>query len=106
MLAANNYISGNAPSQADNAAFNELTAIRAQITPREHPHLFGWLGFVYKFNEKVRESWPAAAAKKGGKKVVKKEAKKEESDDMDLFGDDNEEDAAAAKEAAAAVKAS
>ena len=81
------------------------------ISPVTHPHVFGWLCFVGKFNEKVRDTWgvigaPAPAkGGKGKKDNKKKEAKKEDDDDLDLFGDDNEEDAAAAKAAAEKVKA-
>ena len=70
------------------------------ISPATHPHLFGWLSLVFKYSDKVKDTWGVAGAApaKGGKKDnKKKEVKKEEDDDLDLFGDENEEDAAAAK---------
>ena len=91
----------------------------SSISPLTHPHVFGWISLVGKFNEKVRATWPAAGApdapakkEKGGDKPKKDAAPKKEAvkkpaaddDDMDLFGDDDA-DAEAAKAAAAKVKA-
>ena len=98
------FIGGQAPTKADYDAFLEVKSLN--ISPETHPYTFGWFCLVWKFNENVMKSWPAAGGaakggkgqeKKGGKDQPKKEEKKDEKkdDDLDdLFGDDNEDDEA------------
>ena len=77
-----------------------------------HPYTFAWFGFVSKFTEAARATWPKAVAEggapaqKGGKaaggaKGGKKKKEEEEVDVDDLFGDDDPADAEAAKKVAA-----
>ena len=95
------FIGGQAPTQADVEAFNSVKTLN--LSPETHPYTFGWFCLIWKFNESVTKTWPAAGGaakgkvqeKKGGKEQPKKEAKKEEKkeeDDMDLFGDDVEDE--------------
>ena len=102
------FVGGQAPTQADVEAFNEVKSLN--ISPETHPYTFGWFCLIWKFNENVMKSWPAAGGaakggktqdKKAGKEQPKKEAKKEEpkkeeakkdDDDLDLFGEDEEDE--------------
>jgi elongation factor 1-beta len=97
------WVGGQAPTQADVEAFDALKSENIQAAT--HPHVFAWFCLVYKFTEAVRKTWPAAGgAAKGGKNNKKKEDKPAD-DDLDLFGEDDDEDAAeVAKKAAAAAK--
>ena len=93
------WVGGQAPTQADVEAFTALQSENLQAA--SHPHVFAWFCLVFKFTDAVKKTWPAAGgAAKGGKKGGKKEETPAD-DDLDLFGDDDEEDAAAVAKAAA-----
>ena len=101
------WVGGDAPTNADNEAFEAVSG--QTISAASHPHAFAWFCLVSKFTPAIRGSWTAAAPAKGGKggkKGGKKEEKKAaEDDDMDLFGDDDDEAAEAAKRVADAAAA-
>ena len=94
------WVGGQAPSDADKATFDALKT--STISAETHPHAFGWFVLVWKFSDAIRDSWKAGGGggdkggkkgKEGGKKGGKKDAKKEKpADDLemdDLFGDDD-----------------
>jgi len=105
-LAKNQYLHGDRLTSLDKEYYDKIMPHMLKLSPLTHPYTFGWYGFVTKFTDQARASWPkvdgAVAPAAGGKKD--KKGKKEDDVDMDdLFGDDGD-DGEAAKKAAEAAK--
>jgi len=71
------WLGGDQPTSADRDAFNSLSATPK---PDVDPLAFSWFVLVSRFDESVRESWPAGAPKDhmGSEKQEKKQEKKKE----------------------------
>ena len=96
------WVGGQAPSDADAATFDALKG--KDINADSHPHAFAWFCLVWKFSDNIRNGWSAGGAKAGGKggdkkggKKGGKDTKKADDDELDLFGDDDDEPAAKVK---------
>eukprot|EP00518_Triparma_eleuthera_P003356 CAMPEP_0182454354 /NCGR_PEP_ID=MMETSP1319-20130603/1031_1 /TAXON_ID=172717 /ORGANISM="Bolidomonas pacifica, Strain RCC208" /LENGTH=235 /DNA_ID=CAMNT_0024652365 /DNA_START=25 /DNA_END=729 /DNA_ORIENTATION=- len=119
-IASRSYVEGYQFSDADRAAFAQVTAVPAQA---DFPHFFRWYVHVANLTRTAFAApavmppaaparaaapapAPAAAGKKGrGGRQQKQAAKVEEDDDdFDVFGDDDEEDETSAAEAKAAAQ--
>ena len=60
------WVGGQAPSNADNETFESLKT--SEVSAESHPHAFAWFCLVWKFSESIRKSWAAAGGKGGDKK--------------------------------------
>ena len=94
-------MNGSQPTSLDVDAFESLKADEAQITPLNHPRVFGWWCFISKFTDARKAQWPKVDAPAP---AAPKKAAAADDDLDDLFGDDDEDDGAAAAVAAAAKK--
>lgn len=99
---SNHFLHGDRLSSLDKDYYEKLQPHMLKISPLTHPYTFAWFGFISKFTDQVRVSWPKVEAAAASKKDTKKKDDELEMDD--LFGDDDEGDAEAAKKAALAAK--
>ena len=94
------YTFSQLPNALDKETYDQLKS--TPPTAEGHPNLFAWFCLVMKFNDTVKNTWPAVGGaakpkvepKKAVEKVEEKveEKPKADEDEMDLFGDDDEED--------------
>jgi len=101
-LKKNNFMHGSQLTSLDADALDSLKADEANISPLNHPRVFGWYAMVTKFSDAARAQWPIVEAPATPAAAPKKAAAAADDDDMDLFGSDDEDDGAAAAAAAAA----
>jgi len=102
-LKKNDFMNGSQPTSLDNDEFEILKADEAQISPKNHPRVFGWYCFISRHSDARKAQWPKVEAKAAPVAAPKKAAAAE--DDMDdLFGDDSDDDGAAAAAQAALKK--
>lgn len=67
-LATNHYIHGDRLTSLDKDNYEKLQPHAALLSPLTHPYTFSWYGFVSRFTDAVRATWPAAEAPAAGKK--------------------------------------
>lgn len=112
-LAKKRYLHGDRLTSLDKEYHDKIKPHCRHLNAMTHPYTVAWFGFVFKFAEAARESWPKvdgeakAAPQKAGKAGGKGDKKKKDEEEVemdDLFGDDSG-DEEAAKKAAEAAKA-
>lgn len=113
-LAAKHYLNGDRLTSLDKDYHDKIVPHQAKVSAMTHPYTAAWFGFVSKFTDAARATWPkvdeksAAPAQKAGKAAGKGDKKKKDEDEVDmddLFGDDDPAEAEAAKKVQDAAKA-
>jgi elongation factor 1-beta len=95
-LADNSYLSGYSPSQADNAAFNQIS----NLDRAAYPHVSRWFNHIAWFSAESRQGWSGDDAKCApAKKAAAPAADDDSDDDMDfddMLGDSDDDEETAA----------
>lgn len=62
VLAKKQFLYGDRLSSLDKQYYDKIQPHMAKLSPLTHPYSFAWFGFVSKFTDQVRASWPSAEA--------------------------------------------
>jgi elongation factor 1-beta len=94
-LLHHSYLEGFAPSGADLAVFNALSA--SSVDSVSLPNLARWFEHIGSFSTKARSQWKGSSAKKAEPATAKK-AEPAADDDFDFGDDDDDEEGPSAAE--------